>query len=172
MDGGMMVVPYRRTRKKWLCKEWLDSLAESDIQKMLPGSSKPLYVHEIRYLAERSPAAKAIQDQRDNRAAQRALERSLQADEREAQEAEVRERMQAAWEAHRESTAADVRHACYRVGELYFNSPIPRTLKQCIAISASENSVSFGSIQAYLCGVGVRSLTAFKHGDKSYSEDL
>lgn len=50
------------------------------------------------------------------------------------------------------------RKAAKYASELYLERDTPRTLKQCIAIAAERESVAWGAIQAYLCGVGARAL--------------
>ena len=69
-------------------------------------------------------------------------------------------------------THGSVRKAAIRATVLYLGSPIPRTLKQCIAIAANEHVVAWGAIQAYLAGVGARVLWAEDGGEDDGGNDV
>ena len=143
-----------------------------------------LFMHEVQWLQVNHPDAairteaadiearwrqgwieQQEQDRREEETrARKAAERDRKAEARE-ERIEARKRLMAeSLVAHKEQYPGDVRKAANRAAELYLGSPVPRTLKQCLAIAAREEEVAFASIRSYLAGVGVRALFAENSG--------
>jgi len=169
------------THSRWRWELLRDPDKEPDARDKDTG----LFLHELHFLqsrargdyfAELARTAEArwrtnwvIQQERAERKRvedeRKAAARRLKGADRE-ERIEARRRMMVeAQQAHKEQYPGDVRKAANRAGELYLGSPVPRTLKQCLAIAAREEEVAFASIRSYLAGVGVRALFAENDGE-------
>lgn len=169
--------PYASKRKKEVCSDWLGMLEPAEIKERWAKSGKDGFYSIERLWLARFCVFPEVRDMAQE-------ELRVAEEKRQAQQRALTERKQVVT-AERENeltrirasitgldaeTHGTVRAAAERAGDLYMSQHIPRTLKQCIAIASSENLVAFGSVIAYLAGVGVRVIAAKCNSDDIWEE--
>lgn len=143
----------RSRRKNGLDTSWLTGLSAEDVKRRWPVSGLAgLYEHERQWCANHQDTevrelAIAYWNAKAERLQQTTLANGLKAGS-----------VKALVLQHVKGGNHSVRDAAHRASTLYMDNPIPRSLKQCIAIAAAEHQVSWSSIELYLAGVGVRVL--------------
>jgi hypothetical protein len=152
--------PRRWSRQSVTERAWLDSLPLQEVlTRWERQGAAGFYVHERDYLgwASQYPEVRARFEQ-DR--AERERKRAEVAAARHRTDVEAASASRIAVEGLRTETPGTVADAALRASRLYMDSRIPRTLRQCVAIAASEHLVAWQAIHAYLAGVGARVLWA------------
>lgn len=153
-------LPRREERRSGCVRWWLDGLdAEECLLRWPHQGAAGFYAHERTYLLDftQHPEVRA-------RAQRERAERDRRRAEVEAAkhgaDLEAARHARTALEGLQTETPGTVADAALRASQLYMNERVPRSLKQCIAIAASERLVAWQGIQGYLAGVGARVLWA------------
>lgn len=162
-----MGYPMRANRKRAAQADWLMSLTMEEIERRLPKSGGDgFYRCERVFLSEhcvfetiREKLKSEVDEQRRRIQEVASTQRELKA----AKAVRLQSRVDEAQEhidALTRETPGEVRDAAMRAAELYVSGAVPRTLKQCMCIAASEHMVAMWAVQSYLCGIGARTLWA------------